>query len=109
MRRREVSAGRGELVERPPAELVHAFLCQLGLGEQRSRLEGADPHDGDLLALVARLAGPREDVAPRPYERPDVGIDEACLLPQLAAEPVLELLAGVEPAAGRRPELLGGL
>ncbi len=58
-----------------------------------------------LLALAVPLAADeRDDVQPRPEQRPDLDRDQPCLLCELAPNRILGTLARLDPAAGRRPD-----
>src|SRR5262249_3145487 len=65
-----------------------------------------DRNDVVALALADALLAPGEGVLALPHQRPDGEVVEAELLAQFAAQPGVDGLAGLEPAARRDPEVL---
>ena len=88
----EHRVGLFDVAERPPAHLVDVFRRQPLHPELRPRLECRRADEDDLFALIERLTGPREHLAPRPDHRPEPRILETRLFSQLPPNRVLDCL-----------------
>src|SRR4051794_12364313 len=101
--RHELVLGRLELGDRPPAPLAEVLALGLGQPVAAGR-ERPHPREEPALALVVLDAAPAEHVPPPPQLGPKCERREARLLGHLTRGRGADVLARLEPAAGRKPE-----